>query len=185
MISIAKQTISFYLQKMAIPKVSDITLSNSELASSKWNCFVTIFLKWNIRWSSWNIKEIKESIAEELIENTIYAISKDNRFKSLTISESNDIKIRVDFIKNKTVLSKTDEEAAKWVETLSKIDPIKNWIIVIKKDYSKSATILPNIDPKIIVWTDYKQLLSNKLEENFEESKYIIYKIETIVESDY
>ena len=185
MISIVKQTIDFYLQKMSVPEVSNLTLSNDELGTTKWSCFVTIFEKWIVRWSSWNIKEIEQNLAKELISNTIQAISKDSRFKPLTMMEAQTIKIRVDFIKNRSVLSRTDDEAARWVETLWKIDPVKNWVIVIKKDYSKSATILPNIDPKILVWTDYQDLLSSKLEENFDENKYIIYKIETIVESNY
>ena len=185
MISTVKQTIDFYLQRMSAPNISNINLSNDGLATTKWSCFVTIFQKWTVRWSSWNIKEIKSNLAEELIANTIQAISKDTRFKPLTILESQDIKIRVDFIKSRSVLSRTDDEAARWVEILSKIDPVKNWVIVIKKDYTKSATILPNIDPKILVWTDYQDLLSAKLEEEFDQNKYIIYKIETIVESNY
>jgi len=185
MLSVVEQTVEFYLNKMSKPTIWDIKLSNSELSTSKWSCFVTIFNKGIVRWSSWNIKEIMPSLAEELIENTIQAISKDSRFKPLTILESSSIKIRVDFIKSRSVLSRTDDEVVKWVNTLSKINPIKNWIIVIKKDYSKSATILPNIDPKILVWTDYQDLLSAKLEEGFDENKYIIYKIETIIESNY
>jgi len=120
MISIVQQTLDFYLSKMSAPDVTDIELSNEELASTKWSCFVTIFLKWEVRWSAGNIKDV-----------------------------------------------------------------LGNGVIVIKKDYTKTATILPNIDPKIISGNDYQDILSAKLEEPFEEDKYIIYEIETIVERDY
>ena len=185
MISIVKQTVEFYLQKMRAPKVDELKVSRSEYLTTKWSCFVTIFLNWEVRGSAGNIKEIKSSIAEELIENTIEAITKDSRFEKLTIWESKNIKIRVDLITNRKVLARTDEEAKAKIETVSKIDPIKNWIIVIKKDYTNTTTILPNIDPKIIAWKDYTAILTAKLWENFDENKYIIYQIETKQENDY
>ena len=185
MITIVKQTIDFYLEKMREPQISELNIENTELLSSKGSCFVTIFLNWEVRWASWNIKEIKNSIAEEVIANTIEAITADKRFSKLSVWDSKNIKIRVDLITNRKVLARSDDEAKSWTETISKIDPIKNWIIVIKKDYSNTATILPNIDSKIIVWTDYKLILSSKLNEGFEENNYIIYEIETKVESDY
>ncbi len=185
MINIVKQTIDFYLTKMREPQVSELEINNTELLNARWSCFVTIFLNWEVRWASWNIKEIKNSIAEEIIANTIEAISNDKRFSKLTTTESKDIKIRVDLITNRKVLARTDEEAKAWKETISKIDPIKNWIIVIKKDYTNTATILPNIDSKLITGSDYRGILSAKLNEGFEENKYIIYEIETKVESDY
>ncbi len=185
MISIVQQTLDFYLSKMSAPVLTDITLSNEELASTKWSCFVTLFLKGEVRWSAGNIKETWFFLAEELITNTIQAISKDSRFSPLTLWEKNDIKLRVDFIKNRKVMSRSPEEAKDWIQTLSKIDPIKNWVIVIKKDYTKTATILPNIDPKVVSWNDYQDILSAKLDELFEEDNYIIYEIETIVERDY
>lgn len=185
MINIVKQTIDFYLQKMREPKADELNIEKTELLNSRWSCFVTIFLNWEVRWASGNIKEIKNSIAEEIIANTIEAMTADKRFSKLSIWDSKNIKLRVDLITNRKVLARTDDEAKSWVETLSKIDPIKNWIIVIKKDYSNTATILPNIDPKIITWTDYRWILSAKLNEGFEENKYIIYEVETKVESDY
>lgn len=183
--NIVKQTIDFYLQKMRAPLTSELKIDRSELLTTKWSCFVTIFLNWEIRGGAWNIKEIKSSIAEELIENTIEAIVWDTRFDKLSIWESKNIKIRVDLITNRKVLARTDEEAKKSVNTLSKIDPVKNWVIVIKKDYKKTATILPNIDPKLISGKDYIWILSAKLWETFNENNYIIYKIDTKVESDY
>ena len=185
MINIAKQTVDFFIQKMRVPKVEELEISRSELTTTKGSCFVTIFLNWEVRGSAGNIKEIKNSLAEEIIENTIEAISKDSRFEKLTSPESKNIKIRVDLITNRKVLARTDEEAKAKVETISKIDPVKKGIIVIKKDYTNTTTILPNIDTKLISWKDYNWILSAKLWEQFDETKYIIYEIETKVESDY
>ena len=177
MISIVQQTLDFYLSKMSAPDVMDLKLSNEELASTKWSCFVTLFLKWEVRWSAWNIKEIKSSIAEELIANTIQAITKDTRFSPLTIGEKNDVKLRVDYIKNRKVISRTAEEKKDWIETLAKVDPVKNWVIVIKKDYTKTATILPNIDPKVISGNDYQDILSAKLEEHLKKINILSMKL--------
>lgn len=181
MINIVQQTIDFYLQKIRAPEISEIKIIQTELTTTKWSCFVTLFLNGEVRGAAGNIKEIKASIAEELIENTVDAMVADSRFDKVNIWEAKNIKIRVDLITNRRVLARTDDEAKKWVETVSKIDPVKNWIIVIKKDYSKTATILPNIDPKLISWKDYTNVLSAKLGEPFDENKYIIYEIETKV----
>ena len=185
MINIAKQTVDFFIQKMRVPKIEELQNISPELLATKWSCFVTIFLNWEVRGSAGNIKEIKNSLAEEIIENTIEAISKDSRFEKLTSTESKNIKIRIDLITNRKVLARTDEEAKAKIETISKIDPVKKGIIVIKKDYTKTTTILPNIDTKLISWKDYNWILSAKLNEPFDENKYIIYEIETKVESDY
>jgi len=185
MINIVTQTIDFYFNKLREPKTQELEIKNTSLLNTRWSCFVTIFLNWEVRWAAGNIKEIKDSLAEEIIANTIEAITNDKRFSKLTKAEAKNIKIRVDIITKRKVLARVDEEAKKQVETISKIDPIKNWIIVIKKDYSKASVILPNIDPKIIKWTDYKAIISAKLNESFDEDKYIIYELETKQENNY
>jgi AMMECR1 domain-containing protein len=65
-------------------------------------------------------------LAEEIIANTIEAINNDKRFSKLTLSEAREIKIRADLITNRKVLARTDDEAKAGVESLSKIDPVKN-----------------------------------------------------------
>jgi AMMECR1 domain-containing protein len=39
-----------------------------------------------------------------LIENTVYALAKDNRFDPVELKEIEDLKIRLDIIQSKTVL---------------------------------------------------------------------------------
>jgi AMMECR1 domain-containing protein len=132
---------------------------------------VTLYKKWEIRWSSWNIKEIKNNIAEEIIENTITALSKDPRFKPVKLEEVKDLKIRIDFIKKRTILQ--DKE-------IFQIDPIKEWVLAIKKDYSSMAAILPNINPSLLIWEDLIPILEAKFNSKwFKEEDYILYKIET------
>lgn len=185
MIDIVKQTIDFFIQKARAPKVEELQNVDIELLNTKWSCFVTIFLNWQIRGSAGNIKEIKKSLAEEIIENTIEAISKDFRFNKLAFNEVKSIKIRVDLITNRKILALTDSETKTKIQIISKINPVKKGIIVIKKDYTKSATLLPNIDAKLISWKDYNNILSAKLDEIFDENKYIIYEIDTKVQSNY
>ena len=177
MISIAKQTLDFYLKNFKTPRVEDLEITDSSLLESVWSLFVTIYKKWEIRWSSWNIKDIKNSIAEEIIENTIEAITKDKRFKPVKLNEAKDLKIRLDYIKERTILQ--DKE-------IFQIDPIKQWILAIKKDYSKMAVILPNINPSLLTWEDLIPILEMKLNvSNFEEKDYILYKIETEVSDNF
>jgi AMMECR1 domain-containing protein len=77
----------------------------------------------------------------EIIENTIEAISQDSRFSPVKLDEVKDIKIRVDLITSRKILKES--------EVLS-IDPVKNGVLVIKKDYSSTALILPNINPLLL-----------------------------------
>ena len=177
MLNIAKQTIDFYMKNLKTPTQNDLKIENTNLLSEKSSVFVTIYYKWNIRGSSWNIKEIKENSISEIIENTIHAISKDSRFKTLTLNESKDIKIRIDKISSRNILKD---------KSIKQIDPTINWVIVIKKDYSKLACILPNINPLLLTWEDFIPVLIEKLKEkDFSENDYIIYEITTLLETDY
>lgn len=177
MIKIAKQTIDFYLKNFKTPKIEELHIEDSSLLENKWSLFVTIYKSGEIRWSSWNIKEIKSNIAEEIIENTIQAISKDSRFKAIKLNETKDLKIRIDKITNRKVLQ--DKE-------LIQIDPVKSWILAIKKDYESMAVILPNINPILLSWEDLIPVLEAKFKtKKFEEKDYILYNIETEVSDNF
>lgn len=177
MISIVRQTIDFYMKNLKEPTLNDIKIENKELLNERWSCFVTLYYKWNIRWSAWNIKEIKKNIIEEIISNTIEALTNDKRFKKITLWESKELKIRFDKISSRSILKD---------KNIKSIETTRFWVLVIKKDYEKMALLLPNIDPKILTWEDYIPILKEKLnEKEFSESDYIIYEIETITETDY
>lgn len=176
MIDIVKQIIAFYIENKREPQVKDIIIKDDRLLNEAWAVFVTLYSKWEIRWASWNVREIDASIFHELVKNTIAAISKDERFQPLTKKESLWIIVRVDLIKNRKVLQTWE---------LKDVDPINYWIIVIKKDYWKLAVILPNINPLIMNGSDYPKFLSFKIGEDFVENDYIVYKIKTEIEKDY
>lgn len=171
MINIVEQTINFYMKNLKTPSVQDLEIKDNYFLENRWSVFVTIYSKWEVRWASWNIKEIKANLAEELIENTINAITKDPRFEPLKMDEVKNISIRVDEIKVRQILQ--DNE-------LKQLDPIKNWILAIKKDYSNMAVILPNINPSLLSWEDFIKILEAKFNiKNFNEKDFILYKIET------
>ena len=104
MISLAQQTIEFFTTKMREPKLEELDLKNQALVQERGCVFVTVYVKWEIRGSAGNIKEIENSLAEETIQSTIQAISKDSRFKPLTKAEAEWIRIRLDKITNRKVL---------------------------------------------------------------------------------
>lgn len=174
---ILSQILSFYFRKMKEPTIDDITVSDNSLKESNGCCFVTLYLNGEVRWSAGNIKEIHPSLCEELIANTIQALTKDKRFSPLTLDESENIKFRIDKISNKKIISEKELKA---------LDPVKHGIIAIKRDYEKLACILPNMSAKLLTGSDFIPTLLNKLEEKkFNEKEYILYQIETEVESNY
>ncbi len=173
---IAKQVVEYYTKYFKTPTVNEIKIEDESLLNRQWSIFVTIYKNWEVRGSAWNIKEIKSSIIWEIIENTIEAISKDSRFEPLKLDEVKDIKVRVDEITTRNVLQDSE---------IKKLDPVKNWILVIKKDYEKMACILPNINPLLLSWEDFIPVIQEKLwEKNFDEKNYIIYSIETEIFRD-
>lgn len=177
MLEIVKQIIDFYKKNLKTPKLYDLNIENSPLLNQKISSFITLYYKWEIRWSAWNIKEIKDNWVNELIENTISALTKDSRFKPINLNEIDEIKIRIDKIISREILKD---------KSIKSIDPTISWVIVIKKDYSKIACILPNINPKLLTWEDYIPILKEKLEEkDFKEEDYIIYEIKTEIETSY
>lgn len=177
MISIAKQTIEHFVKTWKKISIVDTKIENKNLINEKIKCFVTVYLKGEVRWSAWNIKELKDNAVDEIIENTFYAIAKDNRFSPVSASEFSELKIRIDKIYERNLLKE---------KSIKQIDPTKSGVIVIKNDYSKMACVLPNINPKLISWEDFLWVLSEKLKENnFDENNYMIYEIKTEVFTDY
>ncbi|MDD3794179.1 MAG: AMMECR1 domain-containing protein [Candidatus Gracilibacteria bacterium] len=177
MLEIVKQIIDFYIKNQKFPKIYDLNIENSSLLNEKLSCFVTFYYKGEIRGSAGNIKEIKDNGINEIIENTITALTKDSRFKPITPNEAYDLKIRIDKINNREMLKD---------KSIKTIDPTISGIITIKKDYSKMACILPNINPKLLTGEDFIPILKEKLSErSFKEDDYIIYEIKTIVETSY
>lgn len=173
MIEIVKQVIEHYGKTGKKISIIDLKIENKSLITEKSSCFVTLFLNWEIRWSAWNIKDLKDNTVEELIENTFEALTRDSRFSPVSQEETANLKIRIDKITERNLLKD------KSVKTL---DPTRVWTITIKNDYSKVACILPNINPKLLLWEDFIPVLKEKLgETTLNENDYIIYEIKTEV----
>lgn len=175
MLDIVKQTLDYYLKNNIAPNEYQIEVSDQRVLNEKWMIFITLYKNWEITWSSWNIVEIGKNVFEEIVSNTIEAL-KDVRFEMLKIEDLPNVKTRIDIVRNRVLL---DENAFK------SIDPLKYWIIAIKKDYLKLAIILPNISNSMNSLDDIKYVLSKKLDEEFKFENYIVYSLETEVLTDF
>ena len=176
MIALAQTILSEYIKLKQTPLLDSISDIDSTLINQQWCLFVTLYKKWEICGSAGNIKELKANIAEELIENIVSA-SQDSRFPDIDINEVSDIKIRIDTIQERSIIPE-------W--SLKDIDPVTHGVLVLKKDYSNMAAILPNIDPKILTGSDYHSILAQKLwQKEFKEKEHIIYKISTQQETNF
>lgn len=169
--------LDIYFKKMREPKIEELTIESPTLTSEKWCCFVTLYLNGEVRWSAGNIKEIHDSLAKELISNTMQALTGDKRFSPLTLNEAEKIQFRIDKISHRTMINFIN---------IKDIDPVKNGIIAIHREYNKLAVILPNMSPKILTGDDFIPILESKLEEkNINDKSHIFYSIETTTESNY
>ena len=170
MIDIAQDVLKYYLTYQKAPATSDIEIQDETLLEQSGTIFITLYKKGNIIGSAGNIKEIKASVIHEITENTISACN-DERFTKPKLDEIQDIQIRIDEISDRFVLGEWE---------LNNIDPTTHGVIVLQKDYSKMAVILPNIDPKLITGEDMIPVISAKLgQEKWSPSDSIIYKIDT------
>jgi len=175
MISYIQEIIDFYFLKMRAPDISELSeIKNTPPLSEKWACFITLYHKWEVRWSAGNIKEVHSTLAQEFLINTLEAMTKDSRFKPLTLDEKEWLSFRADIIKQRSMIE---------LEEIKKLDPIQSWVIAIKRDYEKLAVILPNISPKLLIGSDFLTSLEKKLSDaKLSDKNYIFYKIETEIE---
>lgn len=171
MIEIANQTLDYFIKNQKAPSKSELVIKDVSLVDRKWPVFVTLYNKWEIIWSAWNIVDLESDLINEIISSTIWAYS-DARFDNSQL-EIKDIKIRIDYVKNRVSL---------WNDkSFKQVNPTKYGMIVIKKDYSKAWVILPNISPKLTSWNDLITYIWKKLDEVYNENDYINYVIETEV----
>lgn len=174
---IVSGVLDIYFKKMREPKLEELNITDASLLEEKWCCFVTFYLNGEVRGSAGNIKEIHDSLAKELIANTMQALTGDKRFTPLTLDEAEKIQFRIDKIASREMLS---------LEKIGTLDPVKDGIIVISRDYTQLATVLPNMSPKLLTGEDMIPVVENKLKvKKIDDKNHIIYKINTTVESNY
>lgn len=177
MIDIAEQTLEHYFTKFLAPKPNELIIKDLSLQEKAWNVFITLYKNGEVRGSAGNIKEIEENLVAEITGNTIEAATSDSRFDKVKAEEKNDIKIRLDYIKDRKIIDEI---------TLRRIDPVKNGVIAIKRDYEKLAVILPNMSPSLITGSDFLEVLARKLGgEKVTDKDFILYQIQTEVETNY
>lgn len=191
MLDIVSQVIKYYLENKKIPTKNDLIIKDASLLEKRGNIFVTIYKNGNIVWNSGNIVEIENDLVNELIKNTIYALW-DQRFPDLELSDLDKIKIRIDVLTNRILLGWKTITDKTWkkiqnpdYKEIKDLNPVKSWILVIKKDYNKLSVILPNISSTLTSWKEFVAILSKKLDEDFIEDNYIIYEIQTNILSNY
>ena len=176
MIPLIQKIIRHYTKLKQSPTLWDLWEIDTMLLENQACLFVTLYHKWEICGSAGNIKEIKSNTAEELVENTLWALQ-DSRFTNIDINDAESVKIRVDMITERNIIPE-------W--GIQHIDPVTHGILVLKKDYQHMAAILPNIDPKILTGNDYIGILGKKLWiKKFKEKEYIVYKIATQQETNF
>lgn len=177
MIDIAEQTLEHYFTKFLAPKPNELIIKDLSLQEKVGNIFITLYKNGEVCGSAGNIKEIEDSIVAEIIANTIEAATSDKRFDKITAEDTWAIKIRLDYIKDRKIIDEV---------TLRRLDPVKHWVIAIKRDYEKLAVILPNMSPNLITGSDFLKVLWRKLEwEKITDKDFILYQIETEVETNY
>ena len=168
--------LDFYFEKRLSPTVEDLWITDPSLLEQPGSVFVTLYKKGEVIGSAGNIKEIEWNLAEELISSTLDALN-DKRFETITKTDLKNLKVRADVITERKILAKTE---------ITSLDPVKAWVIAIKKDYSDLAVILPNVSPQLITGEDFYEALKFKLnEKKFEEKDHILYGIETRTENNF
>lgn len=177
MIQIIEQIIKYYLQYKKKPTVGDLEIQDISLMEDKKSLFVTLYKNGEVRGASGCINGNKRPVISELIDNTVIALSEDSRFNPVELKEIQDIKIRLDIIESREVLSD---------KKISDLDPTKSGILAIKKDYENIALILANMHPVLITGDDYQEALKNKLnDQNFSEENYLLFEIISQTESNF
>jgi AMMECR1 domain-containing protein len=171
------QILEFYFTKMREPKLTELKLESTGVTQEKGCCFVSFYINGEVHGSAWNVKEIHSTLTEELISNTIQALTGDKRFPPLTLEQTEKIQYRIDRISERKIVSQKD---------LSSLDPVKSGIIAIKRDYDKLGVILPNMSAKLLTGDDFTPVMLAKLDEKkLDDKNYILYEIKTEVETNY
>lgn len=130
-IKLAKDTIFEYVlnkKKLEIPE--DLP---KEMLENKAGTFVTLKKNDNLRGCIGTLGPVRDSIAEEIIENAISAATKDPRFPEVKPDELDNLEISVDVLK----------ESEK-IDSIDKLDT-KRYGVIVTSGYRRGV-LLPNIE---------------------------------------
>ncbi|MFH1454097.1 MAG: AmmeMemoRadiSam system protein A [Armatimonadota bacterium] len=129
-VELAKKTIDEYVKKdKTIPVPENLSDEMKEPRA----CFVSLKKQGQLRGCIGTIEPVRESLAEEIIENAISASTRDSRFPAVTADEIDDLTISVDVL--------TSPEP---VSSLKDLDPKKYGVIV--QSGFKRGLLLPDLE---------------------------------------
>lgn len=176
LLEISVKAVEFFIKNKKEPQEVDLQIKDKSLLTKKWCIFVTFYKNWEIRWAAWNVKEIEANIVVETVKSSISAANNDTRFSPFTEEDLKDLRIRIDYIKNRELL-----QEGKFYS----LDPVKSGILAMSKDYSSIWIILPNISSKLLSWEDFIPILEAKMNKPFIEKDCYLYEIKTDVFTNY
>lgn len=156
MIEIVNQVLKYYLTYKKTPSLDLIEISDQKFLQNKASLFVTLYKNGEIVGSSGNVVEWNNSVATELILNTIFALQ-DVRAKKVVLGDIPNLKIRIDVLKRAQLKDPLTQ--------LPGLNPVNSWLLAIKHDNQKLSVILPNISPTLTTWESLCRTLINKLDE--------------------
>ncbi|NDK08671.1 AMMECR1 domain-containing protein [Candidatus Gracilibacteria bacterium] len=176
LVDISLKVVEYYIKNKKEPNESEIDIKDKSLLKQKGCVFVTFYKNGEVRGSAGNVKEIEGNIVLETIKSVISAISQDNRFPAFGESDLKDLRIRVDYIKSRDILSEGK---------INLLDPFKSGVLVMSKDYISLGIILPNISSKLLSGEDFIPILEAKMGKPFSDKDSYIYEIKTDVYTNY
>ncbi len=129
-VKLARQSLEYYLEK---GKFLPVPSPLPDMLKEKKACFVTLKKNGHLRGCIGTIEPYRKMLANEIIENSVSAGTKDPRFTPITRDELEELDISVD------VLSKPEK-----VSGVDELDPKQYGIIVMSS--GKSGVLLPNLE---------------------------------------
>jgi AmmeMemoRadiSam system protein A len=147
LVALARETIErFVLDGVRVEPPEELTAEMRRRAGA----FVTVRRHGQLRGCIGTIQPTCDSVAQEVIQNAISAITRDPRFPPLTREELEELEVKVD------VLGEPEP-----VESLDELDPKRYGLIVqSKREPGKRGLLLPDLEgidtvEKQVRWTRY------------------------------
>lgn len=149
LVNLSRQTLYWFLKDETIPSVDEQDLT--ENIKLKKACFVTLYKKGVGLRGCVGLFYPKESLYKNIIDRTIAAAVKDERFDPVQYGELKDIKLDISVLTDPVSLTFNSPQ-----DLLNKLQPLRDGVIIVTK-YG-SSTYLPQVWEQL---PDKKQFLSN------------------------
>ncbi|MCX6746090.1 MAG: AmmeMemoRadiSam system protein A [Candidatus Parcubacteria bacterium] len=134
-IKLAKETIKHYLlTKKTIEVPEDLP---AEMLNKRAGVFICFKNKGELRGCIGTFLPVYENIADEIIQNTISAATRDHRFLPVHVSELKDLKITIDILAEPVRIE--DEE-------INQLNAKKFGVVVKSEDGLRTGLLLPDLE---------------------------------------